>query len=95
MAVAAWLVWKRVGFARSLALYFVQLALNAAWNYLFFRARNLRLSFIANIPYVLLALALLSCLLQFDHWAAWSFALYLLYQGYALWWGYRVWKLNR
>ncbi|OYW24936.1 MAG: hypothetical protein B7Z55_00765, partial [Planctomycetales bacterium 12-60-4] len=32
MAVAAWLVWKRVGFAKPLTLYFVQLALNAAWT---------------------------------------------------------------
>src|SRR5512134_3395392 len=39
MAVAAWLVWKRGGFAaqrRPLTLFLVQLALNAAWTPLFF-----------------------------------------------------------
>jgi tryptophan-rich sensory protein len=39
MAVAAWLVWRergRVPVALPLALYFVQLALNAVWSVLFF-----------------------------------------------------------
>lgn len=39
MAVAAWLVWKRGGFVaqrRPLALFLVQLALNALWTPLFF-----------------------------------------------------------
>jgi tryptophan-rich sensory protein len=39
MAVAAWLVWKRGGFAaqrRPLTIFFVQLALNALWTPLFF-----------------------------------------------------------
>ena len=39
MAVAAWLVWKRGGFAaqrRPLTIFLVQLALNAAWTPLFF-----------------------------------------------------------
>ena len=39
MAVAAWLVWKRGGFAdqrRPLTLFLAQLALNAAWTPLFF-----------------------------------------------------------
>ncbi len=41
MAVAAWLVWKRVGFAKPLTFYFVQLALNAAWTPIFFGAHAL------------------------------------------------------
>lgn len=39
MAVAAWLVWKRAGFAGAawpLGLYLVQLALNGGWSWLFF-----------------------------------------------------------
>ena len=41
MAVAAWLVWRRGGFTQQrgpLTLYFVQLALNAAWTPIFFGA---------------------------------------------------------
>lgn len=42
MAVAAWLVWRREGPAAArvpLALYGIQLALNALWTWLFFRWR--------------------------------------------------------
>jgi tryptophan-rich sensory protein len=43
MAVAAWLVWRRAGLpaaSGALALYLVQLALNALWTWLFFRWRS-------------------------------------------------------
>lgn len=39
MAVAAWLVWRRWGFAgagAALTAYYVQLGLNTAWSWLFF-----------------------------------------------------------
>ena len=39
MAIAAWLVWRRWGFAgarTALVAYVVQLTLNAAWSWLFF-----------------------------------------------------------
>jgi tryptophan-rich sensory protein len=37
MAVAAWLVWRQGGLWQwALALFAVQLALNAAWSWLFF-----------------------------------------------------------
>lgn len=40
MAVAAWLVWKRAVQGHALRLYFVQLALNAAWTPVFFGAHQ-------------------------------------------------------
>jgi tryptophan-rich sensory protein len=43
MAIAAWRVWRAAGFAQArtaLALYGVQLALNALWTWLFFAWRN-------------------------------------------------------
>ncbi|MES2262229.1 MAG: TspO/MBR family protein [Pseudomonadota bacterium] len=39
MAISAWLVWRKRGFAsapRTLALFIVQLVANAAWSWLFF-----------------------------------------------------------
>lgn len=42
MAVAAWLVWRRVGYRRArlaLLLFGLQLALNVGWSALFFGAR--------------------------------------------------------
>jgi benzodiazapine receptor len=43
MAVAAWLVWRAAGLSAlkgPLALYLVQLALNALWTWVFFRWRS-------------------------------------------------------
>ncbi len=36
MAIAAWLVWRQAGVAPRLGLFLLQLALNAAWAWLFF-----------------------------------------------------------
>lgn len=67
---------------------------NAAWGLLFFRRRNLRASFLAFPPYVVLTLALGAALLRVDRIAAMILAPYLLYLVYATWWGYRLWRLN-
>jgi tryptophan-rich sensory protein len=43
MAIAAWLVWRKMGFsgaAGAMGIFAVQLALNAAWSPLFFGLRN-------------------------------------------------------
>jgi translocator protein len=48
MAVAAWLVWRRGGFAAhrvALGLYVTQLGFNAAWSPLFFGLRHPALAF--------------------------------------------------
>ena len=79
----------------ALILIPLMMILNGLWNYLFFRERNLFLSFtgamIAPIPDVVLLL----CLLQLDRTAAWALVPYLIYRLYSLWWGYGLWKLNR
>lgn len=67
MAVAAWLVWRRWGFRYGrgpLALYFVQLALNAAWSPLFFGGHAIGLA-LADL--VLLWLVLLATTMVFFH----------------------------
>jgi|SRR2546421_5539340 len=78
----------------SLTLILFMMAVNAFWNYLFFRLQNLFYSFIAGILYPLVALALFICLAQFDRIAAWSVVPYLIYQIYALRWNYGLWKIN-
>lgn len=42
MGVAAWRVWKAGGRTEPMTLYALQLGLNVAWSFLFFRARNLK-----------------------------------------------------
>jgi len=78
----------------ALALLGALMLANAAWGVFFFRRRNLRVSFLAFPPYMLLALALDAVLLSVDRLAALILLPYLAYLIYATWWGYRVWRLN-
>jgi len=80
--------------AVSLTLLLAMMGMNAVWNYVFFRAQNLFLSFFSFIPYPLLAIALFVCLLQFEPLAAWIFLPYLAYLNYAAFICYKHWRLN-
>jgi tryptophan-rich sensory protein len=78
----------------ALTLILFMMVVNALTNYIIFRARNLRLSFIVGALFPILDVALFSCLIQLDTVGAWSLIPYLLYRIYAVWWGYGLWKLN-
>lgn len=97
MAVAAWLVWKRGGFAaqrRPIALFLVQLTLNAAWTPLFFGLHRPGLAF-AEI--VLLGLAIAATLIAFrpvSRLAAWLLAPYLAWVSFAATLNFTLWRLN-
>jgi len=98
MAVAAWLVWRRGGFAaqrRPLALFLAQLALNAAWTPLFF---GLHRPGVAFVDIVLLWLAIGATLLAFravSRGAAWLLAPYLAWVSFAAVLNFTLWRLNR
>jgi tryptophan-rich sensory protein len=78
----------------SLALVAILLAANAAWNWVFFRKKDLRQSLIFFAPYLLAALALALALHRLrSPLAAW-YLLYVGYLAYAAWWCFRVWRLN-
>jgi len=79
----------------GIALLVCMMLMNALWNYLFFRARNLFLSFVAFLPYGLVAIALFVLTLELDRVATLTLLPYILYQGYAIAWGYELWKGNR
>lgn len=70
------------------------MVVNALTNYIIFRARNLRLSFLIGNLFPIMDIALFLCLVRLDRVAAWSLIPYLLYRIYALWWGYGLWKMN-
>ena len=98
MAVAAWLVWRRGGWAvqrKALVWFLVQLVLNALWSPLFFGWKNPGLAF-AEI--VLLWLAILGTLLAFwkAHRAAGALLLpYLAWVSFAAVLNFTLWQLNR
>ena len=97
MAVAAWLVWRRGGFAaqrRPLLLFIVQITLNAAWTPLFF---GLRRPGVAFAEIVLLWLAIAATLLVFarvSRPAAWLLVPYLAWVGFAAVLNFTLWRLN-
>jgi translocator protein len=97
MAVAAWLVWQRGGFAvqrRPLGLFLAQLALNALWTPLFF---GLRQPGVAFAEIILLWLAILATLLAFrpvSRAAAWLLVPYLAWVSFAAVLNGTLWRLN-
>jgi len=97
MAVAAWMVWQRGGFAgqrRALGFFLVQLALNAAWTPLFF---GLHWPAVAFAEILLLWLAIAATLVVFrrtSRAAAWLLAPYLAWVGFAAVLNFTLWRLN-
>jgi translocator protein len=98
MAVAAWLVWKRGGFAGqrfALSLFLMQLLLNALWSPLFFGLRNPGLAF---VDIVLLWLAVLATVVAFWKTRPLTGALlvpYLAWVSFASVLNFAIWRLNR
>lgn len=97
MAVAAWQVWQRralAGATPALGLFMVQLALNAAWPWIFFGLQRPGLAF-AEI--VALWLAIFATFLAFRRHsprAGLLLAPYLLWATFAAWLNFWLWRLN-
>ena len=97
MAIAAWLVWRRAGWAGArlaLSCFVLQLALNAAWSWLFF---GWRLGGPALLDVGLLLLAVLATIATFwrhDRLAAALLLPYLAWLGLASALNAWVWQAN-
>jgi tryptophan-rich sensory protein len=83
--------WTSVTLILTAAL----LITNVSWNWVFFRKKDLWLSFVFFVPYLLMALMLAGVLRHIRNPLSGWYALYPAYLAYATWWGYRVWRLNR
>jgi benzodiazapine receptor len=97
MAVAAWLVWKRGGFAaqrRPLALFLTQLALNAVWTPLFFGLHWPGIAFAEIVMLWLAITATLATFRQVSRPAAWLLAPYLAWVSFAAFLNFTLWRLN-
>jgi tryptophan-rich sensory protein len=97
MAVAAWLVWRKAGFAGArlaLVLYFVQLALNAAWSGLFF---GLRSPAAGLVDILLLWMVIAATLVAFARHSAVAAGLlvpYFVWVSYAAALNFAIWRMN-
>ena len=93
MGVAAWLVWRRRAYG-PIALFVVQLALNALWTWLFFAWRQGALSFVAILLLWALIAATMAAFWRVRRAAAALLAPYLAWVGFAAALTYAVWQRN-
>ncbi len=97
MGIAAWLVWKETGFSGAkgpLALFLIQLALNALWSYLFFGARSPMLAFYEIIVLWVAILLTLEGFWRIRPFAGALLIPYLAWAGFAAALNFRLWRLN-
>jgi hypothetical protein len=83
-------VWTSV----TISLVVLLLTANASWNWVFFRKKDLWLSFVCFAPYWLLSMMLEGVLYRIHSPLVGWYSLYPAYLLYASWWGYQVWRLN-
>lgn len=97
MAVAAWLVWRRGGFAAQrgpLTWFLVQLALNAAWTPLFFGLHQPGWA-LAEIVLLWLAIAVtLAAFWRVHRGGAWLLVPYLAWVSFASLLNFTLWRMN-
>jgi tryptophan-rich sensory protein len=76
----------------ALTLLLLIVALNAFWNVLFFRAKDLRATFVFSLCYSVIVMACWYCLSRLDDLAAVVLGFYAIYLVYANVWAYRLWR---
>lgn len=95
MAVAAWRVAHAGGSAPALLLYLLQLALNAAWSWLFFGKHRMDLAFAEILLLWIAILATTAAFFRKDPAAGWLLLPYLAWVGFAAGLNFALWRLNR
>ena len=98
MAFAVWRILRlpQVSAARRLALslFFIQLALNAAWSWMFFGANNPVLGLINIVPQFLAILATVVVFHRLDRMAAWCLVPLVAWVAFASVLNVTIWRLN-
>jgi len=98
MAFAVWRILRlpKASAERSLALtlFFIQLALNAAWSWMFFGANNTLLGVINIVPQFLMILATVVAFHRLDRMAAWCLVPLASWVAFAGVLNVAIWRLN-
>jgi translocator protein len=98
MALAVWRILRlpQASAARRLALslFFTQLALNAAWSWMFFGANNLLLGVINIVPQLLVIIAAVVAFYRLDRVAAWCLIPLAVWVAFASILNVAIWRLN-
>ncbi len=98
MAYAVWRVLKVGGKPAerrlALTLFFVQLALNALWSWLFFGLHNPLAGLLNIIPQLLIIVATILCFRRLDSLAAWCLVPLAAWVAFAGLLNFEIWRLN-
>lgn len=97
MGVAAWLVWRRAGFAvagPALAAFCAQLVLNAAWSYLFFGLHRPGIAFADILALWVVILVVVLLFWRVDWRAGALMVPYLVWVGFASCLNFALWRMN-
>ena len=98
MAFAVWRILRlpAASAARrwALSLFFAQLALNAAWSWMFFAARNPLLGLINIVPQILVIIATIVAFYRIDRKAGWCLMPLAAWVCFATVLNFAIWKLN-
>ena len=95
IAVAGWLAWREAGWSPALAVYAVQLALNAAWTPLFFGLHRPGLALIDLVLLWCAVAATIALFLPLHAGAAWLLVPYLGWVSFAVALNAAIWRRNR
>ena len=97
MAVAAWLIWRKgdvTGRNVALALFAIQLTLNAAWSPIFFGLKSFGGAFVDIVALWLAIAATFVAFLRVSMPAGLLLAPYLAWVSFAAVLNYAIWRLN-
>ena len=95
MAVAVWLVWRETGLASApIALFIIQLGLNAAWSWIFFGLRSPGAAFTEILLLWLAILATTLAFLRRRRLAGWLLVPYLAWASFAAVLNFTIWRMN-
>jgi benzodiazapine receptor len=98
MAFALWRILRRGPWSKvrniAICLFFVQLALNAAWSWMFFGMHSPLLGLINIVPQLLTILATIAAFARLDGWAASCLAPLAVWVSYASILNLSLWWLN-
>jgi tryptophan-rich sensory protein len=95
IAIAGWLVWKAQGPGPALAVWGLNLVVNAAWSWIMFGLKQIALA-LADVTLLwLLTVAFIFVAAPVDVIASWLFVPYLVWVTIASALNFEVWRLNR
>ena len=95
MAIAAWRVWRVASLSsRPMQLFFVQLAFNLAWSFIFFHAHATGAALIEVAALLSLIVWTSLSFARRDRIAGWLFAPYIAWVSFATLLNAAIWRLN-